>query len=123
MEAGERMTRALPEWIGATDDSAIPPRVKIRIFDRCGGSCAICTNPVVHAAYDHMQALINGGSHRETNLQLLCVPCHKVKTRADVKEKSVTARIRAKHLGIKKPRTIRSWRRFNGEIVHATRER
>jgi 5-methylcytosine-specific restriction protein A len=32
-------------------------------------------------------------------------------------------RKRAKHLGVKKPRTIRSWRRFDGTIVHADRER
>jgi 5-methylcytosine-specific restriction protein A len=118
------MSRAIDkEWIGATDDQAIPSRVKIRTFKLYGGKCAICTNPVTHAAYDHRQALINGGSHRESNLQLLCVPCHKVKTRADVEEKSVTARVFAKHIGIKKPRTITRWRRFNGSIREAGRER
>jgi 5-methylcytosine-specific restriction endonuclease McrA len=120
------MSRATPEWIGASDDQAIPARVKVRIFDRCGGQCRNCTLPIrgkLRPAYDHIQALINGGSHRESNLQLLCVPCHAIKTKADVAEKSVTARKRAKHLGIKKPRTIRTWRRFNGEIVHAERDR
>lgn len=120
------MTRELPEWIGASDDQAIPARVKVRVFDRHGGKCCACTLPIqgkLRPAYDHIQALINGGEHRESNLQLLCVPCHAVKTKADVAEKSVTARKRTKHLGIKKPRTIRSWRKFNGEIVHAGRDR
>lgn len=117
------MTRKTDEWIASHDDQAIPARVKIRVFDLFNGHCAICTTRVTTAAYDHAVALINGGAHRESNLQLLCVPCHKVKTRADVAEKSVTARIRAKHLGIKKPRTMRSWRRFDGTIVHAARER
>ena len=118
--------RATDEWEATNDDQAIPARVKVRVFDRAGGKCAECTLPIqgkLRPAYDHIQALINGGKHAEGNLQLLCVPCHAVKTKADVAEKSVTARKRAKHLGIKKPRTIRSWRKFNGEIVNAGRER
>jgi 5-methylcytosine-specific restriction protein A len=120
------MTRTVEEWIATHDDQAIPARVKIRVFDRAGGVCPECTLPIVgklRPAYDHIQALINGGQHREANLQLLCVPCHAVKTKADVAEKSVTARIRAKHLGIKKPRTIRAWRKFDGTIVYAERNR
>jgi 5-methylcytosine-specific restriction protein A len=120
------MTRTVEEWIATHDDQAIPARVKIRVFDRSGGVCPQCTLPIVgklRPAYDHIQALINGGQHREANLQLLCVPCHAVKTKADVAEKSVTARIRAKHLGIKKPRTIRAWRKFDGTIVYAERNR
>jgi 5-methylcytosine-specific restriction protein A len=120
------MSRETPEWIGAYDDQAIPPRVKVRIFDRCAGKCCDCTLPIqgkLRPAYDHIQALINGGLHREFNLQVLCLQCHAIKTQADVAEKSVTARKRTKHLGIKKPRTIRSWRRFDGTIVHAERDR
>jgi 5-methylcytosine-specific restriction endonuclease McrA len=117
------MSRELPEWIAANDDQAIPARVKIRVFDLFNGNCAICTNRVVVAQFDHAIALINGEEHRESNLQLLCVPCHRVKTRTDVAEKSVTARKRAKHLGIKKPRTITRWRRFDGSIREAGRER
>ena len=120
------MSRELPEWEATNDNQAIPARVKIRVFDRAGGKCAECTLPIVgklRPAYDHIEALINGGKHAESNLQLLCVPCHAVKTKTDVAEKSITARVRAKHLGLKKPRTIRSWRRFDGSIVHASRDR
>jgi 5-methylcytosine-specific restriction protein A len=98
------MTRKTDEWIATHDDQAIPARVKIRVFDLFNGNCAICTGRVTTANYDHAIALVNGGAHRESNLQLLCVPCHKGKTKADVAEKSITARKRAKHLGIKKPR-------------------
>jgi 5-methylcytosine-specific restriction endonuclease McrA len=118
--------RDLPDWKATNDNQAIPARVKIRVFDRAGGKCANCTLTIgasLRPAYDHIEALINGGKHTESNLQLLCVPCHAVKTKTDVAEKSVTARIRAKHLGVKKPRTIRSWRRFDGSIVYATRDR
>lgn len=120
------MTRTVDEWIATNDDQAIPARVKVRVFERANGHCAECTLPIVgklRPAYDHIQALINGGQHREANLQLLCVPCHAIKTKADIAEKSVTARVRAKHIGIKKPRTIRSWRKFDGTIVHAGRDR
>jgi 5-methylcytosine-specific restriction enzyme A len=120
------MTRTVAEWEATNDNQAIPARVKVRVFDRAGGKCAECTLPIVgklRPAYDHIQALINGGKHAESNLQLLCVPCHAVKTRADVAEKSITARKRTKHLGIKKPRTMTSWRKFDGTIVHAGRTR
>ena len=120
------MSRELPKWEATHDNQAIPARVKVRVFDRAGGKCAECTLPIVgklRPAYDHIQALINGGKHAESNLQLLCVPCHAVKTKADVAEKSITARKRTKHLGIKKPRTMTRWRRFDGSIREAGRER
>ena len=68
---------------------------------------------------DHRVALINGGANRERNLVTLLTDHHKVKTAQDVRVKSKTAKMRAKHLGIKNPRTIRRWRKFNGEIVEA----
>lgn len=95
--------RAIEEWIGKNDNDNIPSRVKVRTFERYGGHCAICTLAVVgklRPTYDHIIALINGGEHRESNLQLLCVPCHAIKTKADVAEKSITYRKRAKHLGL-----------------------
>lgn len=101
------MSRSTAEWIAENDNQAIPARVKVRVFDRAGGVCAVCTLPIVgrlRPAYDHKQALINGGAHAESNLQLLCVPCHATKTKADVAEKSIIARKRAKHIGAFAPR-------------------
>lgn len=121
------MSRAIDkEWIATNDDQNIPPRVKIRIFDRANGKCQSCSQSIVggrRPSFDHIQALVNGGQHAESNLQLLCMPCHSLKTASDVAEKSATARVRAKHIGLKKLRTIRSWRRFDGTIVYATRNR
>ena len=118
--------RQVPEWQGKNDDSSIPPRVKVRVFERARGRCVLCTLEIrgkLRPAYDHCVALINGGENREGNLQLLCVPCHAEKTGADVAEKSAVARKRTRAIGIKRPRTITRWRKFNGEIVRATRER
>jgi 5-methylcytosine-specific restriction protein A len=120
------VSRSTEEWIATNDDQAIPARVRVRTFDKHGGKCAVCTLPIrggLLPAYDHIIALVNGGSHRESNLQLLCVPCHKVKTRADVAEKSNTYRKRLKGQGQKKPRTMTRWRKFNGDVVSAPRAR
>jgi 5-methylcytosine-specific restriction endonuclease McrA len=117
------MSRSVPEWIGRTHDSAIPPRVKLRVHDRAEGKCQKCGASAFIGEYDHIIPLVLGGENRESNLQRLCAPCHKSKTKLDLRIKAKVARVRKRHLGIKKPRTMRAWRRFNGEIVHAARER
>jgi 5-methylcytosine-specific restriction endonuclease McrA len=102
------MSRETPEWIGKNDDSAIPPRVKDRIFARCGGACQSCPTKldgINKPEFDHIQALINGGRHAEFNLHTLCKPCHAEKTKADVGEKSRVYQKRASHLGFFAPKT------------------
>lgn len=96
-------TDNIKEWIGAHDNQNIPPRVKERVLNRAGGICPKCTRKLIPGqwACDHIVALVNGGQHRESNLQPLCVtPCHSEKTKADVAEKRVVARKRVKHLGL-----------------------
>lgn len=115
------MSRSVTEWIGKTDDAAIPPRVKLRVLDRQGGKCAHCNRKLGVAGegieYDHIKALVNGGEHREANLQALDPMCHRAKTNEDVAEKATVARVRKKHLGLDKPKKKMPYRRFNGEIV------
>jgi len=119
--------RSVPEWIGATPDTPVPDRVKQRVFIAKGGRChrsGVKIRPGMDWDTDHVQALINGGENRESNLApILRGKVHKEKTADDVKIKSKTARIRAKHLGLKKPRTITGWKRFGGAVVHAGRDR
>jgi 5-methylcytosine-specific restriction protein A len=115
--------RSVKEWIGKDDDAKVPPRVKLRVRDAFDGRCALCGFPAILAHIDHITALINGGQNRETNLQPVCRPCHAEKTRADVKVKSKIARLAKKDMGIRKPRRITQWRRFDGRPVQATRER
>jgi len=111
------MVRQLPEWQGKTDDEAIPARVKLRVYDLYNGNCAICTLKVLVAAYDHAVAFINCGQHRESNLQLLCVRCHKDKTKVDVAEKSQIYHKRVKAVGIKRKRWTIGGRKFNGQPI------
>lgn len=101
------MTRSVVEWIGKTDDAPIPPRVKLRVFERYKGRCHI-SGRLIRAGEawdaDHIIALCNGGEHRESNLAPALADKHREKTKADVAEKADTYRIRAKHLGLKPAR-------------------
>lgn len=119
------MSRSLPLWVGKTDDDAIPLRVRARIFDRFDGKCAACSRDLRpgHWQCDHIIPLILGGRHAEDNFQPLCTePCHKAKSALDVKLKAKVAKVRKRHLGIKKPRTIRAWRKFDGTPVYASKD-
>jgi 5-methylcytosine-specific restriction endonuclease McrA len=120
------MSRSTEEWIGKTDDAKIPPRVRLRVFERHGGICHISGRRIQAGEAwecDHIIALINGGEHRETNLAPALAAPHKAKTKLDVAQKARTTRKRQKYLGIKKPRTITRWRRFDGSIREAGRDR
>lgn len=101
------MSRSVPLWVGASDDAAIPPRVKIRIFERAGGRCHWTGRKILPGDeydFDHIVALCNGGSHSEDNLApILRGKPHKEKTAQDVARKAKTARMKAKHLGVHPP--------------------
>jgi 5-methylcytosine-specific restriction protein A len=98
------VTRSLPEWIGKSSDSAVPPRVRVRVFDRYEGRCQCGCNRKIMAgeAWDceDTQAIINGGQRRESNLKPWLHEHHKGKTAKDVAEKSRVYRKRAKHIGV-----------------------
>lgn len=117
------MSRTVPEWIGKTDDSAIPVRVKLRVHAAAEGVCAKCSVEATTGQYDHAIPLIIGGENRESNLQFLCVPCHKAKTKLDVKLKAKVARVRKRHLGLKKPskfacsKASKFKKKISGEVV------
>ena len=120
------MSRSLPEWVGKSDDAKIPPRVMERVARKADGHCIVCTRetgPGLPGECDHIVPLVLGGEHRETNLQWLCEPCHAAKTKLDVKLKAKVARIRKKNLGIKKRSGFKGWRKMNGDVVYAERDR
>ncbi len=94
--------RSVPEWIGATPDTPIPKRVKMRVFQRYDGICYL-TGRKIRAGdeweAEHVQAIINGGQNRESNLKPALKEPHKEKTKKDLETKSKTARMFAKHHG------------------------
>lgn len=100
-----KVPRSIPEWIGKTPDTPIPPRVKLRIWDRDKGLCQICGNrPFPIAEYDHKDRIKDGGEHRESNIRLVCQPCHKRKSASERKVGKKVDRTRKKHMGISKPK-------------------
>jgi 5-methylcytosine-specific restriction protein A len=121
------MSRSVPEWIGKTDDSTIPPRVRLRVFERHGGICHLAGRKIMPGEpwdCDHVIALVNGGEHRESNLAPALRDKHREKTAEDVAEKATVGRKRMKSLGIKakgRPmpgsRASGIKRKFNGEVV------
>lgn len=96
------MSRSVQEWIGTTDDQPVPPRVRVRVFERHGGICAECGVRIRSGPWvcDHFTALINGGANRESNLQPIHGRCDAVKTPRDVAIKSKNYRVRLRHLGL-----------------------
>lgn len=101
------MARSTTEWIGRTDDSKPPERVRLRIFDRYDGKCYLTGIKLMPGEWDldHIKALINDGENRESNLAPIYKPEHKKKTAKDVAEKSRVASIRAKHVGAHERKT------------------
>lgn len=98
------MTRSVPEWIGKSSNSAVPPRVRLRIFLRYEGRCQCGCNRLIRPGEawecEDTIALINGGERRESNLKPWLKGHQKEKTAADVAEKSRVYRKAAKHYGI-----------------------
>jgi len=100
--------RSVPEWVGKTPDTAIPPRVRLRVFERFGGVCqetGVKINAGDQWDCDHEIALSNGGENREGNLRPVLRAAHRAKTAKDVAQKAKDRRVRQKHIGIHKPKT------------------
>lgn len=105
------MARSVDPWVGKTDDSAVPPRVRLRVWDREEGKCHRCRRhiPADDAwIIEHRHAIILGGINAERNLCLSCSWCKPVKDAEDAAAKSKTADVRKKHLGIRPEPTLRS---------------
>lgn len=102
------MPRSVPEWIGKTDDSMPPPRVRQRIFEKACGKCHICgldikTAESWHA--DHVIALIEGGENRESNLKPAHGHCNLAKANGEKTRKAKVQRTKEKHTGARKPKS------------------
>lgn len=105
------MARAVPEWIGSTPDAKVPPRVRLRIFERELGKCHLSGRKIRAGELwdlDHKTALINGGEHRESNLFPALRDKHREKTAEDVAEKAKVYAVKSKHLLPRKPSSFRS---------------
>jgi 5-methylcytosine-specific restriction protein A len=120
------VTRAVEEWIGKTDDTPVPDRVKLRVFQKHGGICHLAKRKIMPGEpwdAEHVIAIINGGENRESNLAPALRDKHPEKTARDMAEKSRTYRKRKSNLGIKKrssfacSRQSRWKKKVTGEVV------
>jgi 5-methylcytosine-specific restriction protein A len=104
------MSRTVAEWVGKTDDTPAPPRVRLRVWDRCEGKCHRCARAIPTGdawILEHLIALINGGENRERNLCLTCSWCKPIKDAEDVAVKAETYRVRSKHILPREPSRLR----------------
>lgn len=102
------MSRSVDEWEGKTDDTAIPDRVRVRVFQRANGMCGQCRRMIRAGetwTLEHVIALINWRitaaqphGNRESNLGVTCCNCIAPKNAADVAIKSETYGMAKKHL-------------------------
>lgn len=93
---------------------------------RANGKCEGCTARLLTGGYhyDHRVPDAMGGDNSADNCQVLCKACHGAKTtKEDVPRIAKAKRRERARFGIKKPRTIRAWRKFNGTAVYADRKR
>jgi 5-methylcytosine-specific restriction protein A len=94
---------------------------RVRIFDAACGICHICEQPIRKQPWDidHIKPLWLGGADDESNMRPAHIRCHQDKTSAEAPVRAKGTRIRARHIGVKKPTTFRGWRKFNGTLVFA----
>ena len=104
-----------------------PAKTKLAAFTRCGGYCegegCGAKLTVGKVVYDHRVPDQMGGEPTLENCQVLCAACNKPKTAKDAGDIAKAKRLERRRLGIRKPRSFKSWRRFSGAIVYAGRER
>lgn len=101
-------------------------KVKATAALRADGQCENCTRrlAVGDFHFDHRIPDALGGEPTLANCQVLCKACHTVKTsESDAPNISKAKRRERARFGIRKPRTITRWRRFDGTPVFAGRDR
>lgn len=101
-----------------------------RIYDDANGICCLCNLPIkaeigVLWILEHLTPLWLGGADDESNIRPAHQSCAIKKTCAEAPVKAKSDRVRAKYLGIKKPRKS-SWgygkgdrrkKKITGEVV------
>jgi 5-methylcytosine-specific restriction endonuclease McrA len=103
-----------------------PAKIKAEAALRANGHCENCGCRLMtgHIEYDHVIPAELGGPATLDNCSCVCSSCHSGKTyKQDIPAIAKAKRRERSHLGIRKPRTMTSWRRFDGSVVRVERER
>lgn len=101
---GQRLHK---EWIGATPDTPVPPRVALRITDTWDRKCFLTGVPFgpIKPEMEHKWPLhkcrgVNG--NRESNLRPVFPQAHKKKTSEEKSARAKADRAATAHMGLKK---------------------
>lgn len=82
-----------------------PKSVKVAAWERCGGHCEECDKQIANGAeYDHDREDYFDGSNTLENCRVLCIKCHKRKTKQRRPAVDKTRRILEKQAGLRSKR-------------------
>lgn len=105
----------------------ISTRERVRLFQRAGGCCQLCGMKIAAGAgfdVDHITPLELGGEDDTPNFQVVCRPCHRIKTAQDVTAIRKAQRREARQIGARVSRNPlpggrkSKWRkRLDGSVV------
>lgn len=101
-------------------------KVRLAAFERAKKRCERCTAMLVAGKirYNHRIPDYFGGPNTLENCEVLCLACDSPQTYGkDIPAIAKSRRIRKREAGIRKPRSIRMWKKFNGTGIFAPRER
>ena len=70
---------------GSFSRSHVKAKLKLMLVDRDKEFCNLCNKPflIKNLTIDHVLPLFMGGNSEINNLQLLCEPCHRVKSKQE----------------------------------------
>lgn len=87
-------------------------KTRMSILERFNRRCQMCQCEIGHGIgfdLDHRIPLAIGGADEIENLVPLCTPCHRLKTKGDVRDIAKARRREAKHIGAHVPKgTLKS---------------
>ncbi len=104
------MPREIAEWVGKSDDSAIPAKVQLRVFEAFNRRCFLCGNlirPGDGLDIHHKTPLIDGGRHAESNLVPVHRKCHRLQTAREAQDRAERRSTVKSHYGIRPPSRLR----------------
>ena len=93
--------------VGTTPRKPMSQMRRLRIWEVHKGVCILCGLKIDGVREDwiveHIRALVLGGADSDDNCAPAHETCRRVKDKADVRSAAKAKRMKARHLGIKKP--------------------
>jgi 5-methylcytosine-specific restriction protein A len=109
-----------------TERQEFPAKVRLAAFERAKKKCERCPAMLIPGKfrYNHRIPDALGGQPTLENCEVLCLACDSEQTyKTDIPAIAKSKRIRKREAGVRKPRTMTRWRKFDGTVVVADRER